>query len=203
MSSVLQLKWGFSFEDLYAREGLVRLDAAFLEHLESADAALFVRLKEARGGGFTRKLESELMIDLAPHVEDFLGDLFGIGAEVRALQARHNALEPLYALKRKFIQKRAISGVSVEQATALHGPALAADLEALFYGPLTQQSFVEHISRWMDHETEHAAELTKAQQYAAWAALSPAGRAKHHHDILFHVPHKLDPQHLVPVETIE
>jgi NADPH-dependent glutamate synthase beta subunit-like oxidoreductase/NAD(P)H-flavin reductase len=203
MSSVLQLKWGFSFEDLYAHEGLVRLDAAFLEHLAGADQALEARLKEARGGGFTRRLESDLMIDLAPHVEDFLGDLFGIGAEVRALQARHNALEPLYALKRKFIQKRAISGVSVEQATALDGPALAADLEALFYGPLTQQSFVEHISRWMDHETEHAAELTKAQQYAAWAALSPAGRAKHHHDILFHVPHKLDPQHLVPVETIE
>src|ERR1700734_1903980 len=144
MSSVLHLKWGFSFEDLYAREGLVRLDAQFLEHLASTDAPLLGRLNDARGGGFTRRLESDLMIDLAPHVEDFLGDLFWIAAEVRALQARHNALEPLYALKRKFIQKRAISGVTVEQATAIDGPALAADIEALFYGPLTHQSFVEH-----------------------------------------------------------
>jgi len=203
MSSVLHLKHGFSFEDLYAREGLVRLDAAFLEHFASADPALEGRLKVARGGGFTRKLESDLMIDLAPHVEDFLGGLFGISAEVRALQTRHNALEPLYALKRKFVHKKAISGVSLDQASAIDGPALAADLETLFNGPLTQENFVEHVSRWLDEESDHAAQLAKAQQYAAWAALSPAGRAKHRHDILFHVPHKLDPQHLVPVDTIE
>src|ERR1700729_1245644 len=136
MSSVLHLKRGFSFEDLYAREGLVRLDAAFLEHLGSADGALLERLQQARGGGFTRKLESDLMIDLAPHVEDFLGDLFGIAADVRALQARHSALEPLYALKRKFVQKRAISGVTVEQASAIDCAGLAADLEGLIHGPL-------------------------------------------------------------------
>ena len=142
------------------------------------------------------------MIDLAAHVEDFLGELFGITSEVRELQARHNALEPLYALKRKFVQKKAISGVSVEQASAIDGASLEAELEALLHGPLTQENFVEHVSRWLDHEPEHGAELAKAQQYAAWAALSPAGRAKHRHDILFHVPHKLDPQHLVPVDLI-
>jgi len=203
MSSVLNLKWGFSFEDLYARKGLVRLDAAFVEYLANADAALEARLNEARGGGFNRKLQSDLMVDLAPHVEDFLGDLFGISGEVRELQARHNALEPLYALKRRFVQKRAISGVSLEHASAIDGAALEAELEALFHGPLTQANFVEHVSRWLDHESEHGPQLAKAQQYAAWAALSPAGRAKHRHDILFHVPHKLDPQHLVPVETIQ
>src|ERR1700685_2568335 len=100
MSSVLSLKWGFSFEDLYVREGLVRLDAAFLESL-AGDAALLARLNQARSSGYTRKLQSDLMIDLAPHVEDFLGELFGITAEVRELQARHNALEPLFAVKRK------------------------------------------------------------------------------------------------------
>jgi NADPH-dependent glutamate synthase beta subunit-like oxidoreductase/NAD(P)H-flavin reductase len=203
MPSALSLKWGFSFEDLYVREGLVRLDAAFLEYLAGADAALAARLNEARGGGYTRKLQSDLMVDLAPHVEDFLGELFGITSEVRELQARHNALEPLFALKRKFVQKKAISGVSVEQATAIDGAAVEADLDALLHGPLTQENFVEHVSRWLDHESEHGAELAKAQQYAAWAALSPAGRAKHRHDILFHVPHKLDPQHLVPVATIQ
>src|ERR1700678_576634 len=165
MSSVLNLKWGFSFEDLYARKGLVRLDAAFVEYLANADAALEARLNEARGGGFNRKLQSDLMVDLAPHVEDFLGDLFGISGEVRELQARHNALEPLYALKRRFVQKRAISGVSLEHASAIDGAALEAELEALFHGPLTQENFVEHVSRWLDHESEHGPQLAKAQQY--------------------------------------
>src|SRR6266404_6733651 len=98
----LQLAFGFAFDDLYDREGLVRLDAAFREHLETADAALLQRLMEARKDpqALARKQQSELMIGLAPHLEDFIGELFGISAEVRRLQARHDELAPLYALKR-------------------------------------------------------------------------------------------------------
>ena len=47
-SAQLDLKWGLTFKDLYRREGLVRLDDLFLEHLKAADAALFNRLMEAR-----------------------------------------------------------------------------------------------------------------------------------------------------------
>jgi len=203
MLPVLNLNWGFTFEDLYRREGLVRLDSEFLNWVKSVDISLFNRLMQARTTLPERKAQSELLVELAPHLEDFNAELFSISADVRALQARHSALEPLYAVKRKFVQKKAISGLSVEQASANDGPALAAELESLFNGPLTEEIFVEHVSKWLENEAEHAAQLAKAQQYAAWAALSPAGRAKHHHGILFRVPHKLDPQHLVPVETIE
>ncbi len=40
-------------------------------------------------------------------------------------------------------------------------------------------------------------------RYAAWATLTEAGRAAHAGGTLFHTPHRTDPQHLVPVETIE
>src|SRR6202008_151438 len=40
-----------------------------------------------------------------------------------------------------------------------------------------------------------------AARYAGWATLSPAGKAKHGGGVLFKVPHKLDPHHLVPVAT--
>ena len=201
----LQLAFGFAFEDLYVREGLVRLDAEFCRHLQETDAAMFQTLTEARKdpGSFTRKQQSELMIALAPHLEDFVADLFGIAADVRALQAKHDALAPLYALKRRFIQKRAISGMTAEKAALFHGGALAADLESLFGEPLTEQSFVEHVSRWLDAESEHTEQLKIAQHYAAWAALSPAGRHKHQHGVLFRVPHKLDMEHLVPVQTLQ
>ncbi|HWZ31133.1 MAG TPA: FAD-dependent oxidoreductase [Bryobacteraceae bacterium] len=198
----LNLKWGFSFDDLYQRDGLVRLDTVFTEYLNSADVALFNRLMEARSSELTRKQSSDLMVDLAPHVEDFIGELFGITAAVRSLQAKHNALEPIYAVKRKFVQKKAISGVTESQASAINGAGLAAELESLFNAPLTEETFVEHVSRWLEDEPAHTTQLAIAQQYAAWAALSPAGKAKHHHDVLFRVPHKLDPMHLVPVETV-
>ena len=40
-------------------------------------------------------------------------------------------------------------------------------------------------------------------RYAAWATLTADGRAAHRGGTLFHVPRRIDPQHLVPVETIE
>jgi len=101
----LQLKHGLGFEDLYGREGLAHLDAAFVAWLASADAGLHNRLVTARRDpdALDHKAHSQLLIDLAPHLEDFIGDLFGIEAEVRALQARHHALAPLYAVKRLFV----------------------------------------------------------------------------------------------------
>jgi NADPH-dependent glutamate synthase beta subunit-like oxidoreductase/NAD(P)H-flavin reductase len=201
----LHLAFGFSFEDLYSREGLVRLDGAFLDYAESSNAGLWQRLGEARTnpGALTPKQNSELMVELAPLLEDFIAELFGISREVGALEARHEVLEPLYALKRKFVQKKAISGVTREQAEAIDGPTLAAELESLFNEPLTEDSFVEHVSRWLEAEPEHRPQLETAALYAAWAALAPAGREKHHRGVLFRVPHKLEMNHLIPVEALK
>src|SRR5579862_2171497 len=200
----IQLGFGLRFEDLYARGGLLRLDEAFLQHLLASAPNLSAQLLDARENPAARtaKEHSELVIGLAPHVEDFLGDLFGIEKEIEALQERHNALAPLFAFKRKFIQKKAISGVSHDQAEAIDGPALASELEAIFGEPLNEHSFFAHVSRWLENEPDHAAPIQTAARYAAWAALSGAGRKKHHGDVLFKVAHKLDPLHLVPVETV-
>src|SRR5579862_1403837 len=85
--SELALRHGLSFAELYQRDGLVRLDRAFVGHLAAVDAALHQRLMAGRAA-LDRKAESDLLVDLAPHLEDFLGELFGVAAEVRALQAR-------------------------------------------------------------------------------------------------------------------
>jgi NADPH-dependent glutamate synthase beta subunit-like oxidoreductase/NAD(P)H-flavin reductase len=203
-SEQLHLAFGFAFADLYHRDGLLRLDSAFLDCLSAADAGLAERLKQARAnpGALERKAQSELLIALAPHLEDFIARLFGIEREVRELQARHHALAPLYALKRRFVQKKAISGATREQANALPGDALAAELESLLGEPLTEESFAEHVERWLAAPEHHKPHLETAEKYAAWAALSDAGIEKHHHGVLFKVPHKLDPMRLVPVETL-
>ncbi len=204
-SEQLTLSFGLSFNDLYGQEGLTRLDAKFRGSLGSSDVGLLERLISARSNPDTlsRKQQSELIIELAPHVEDFIGTLFQISSHVRKLQAHHEALAPIYALKRKFVQKKAISGVTKEQATAINGRSVAAELEALFNEPLTEASFVDHVSRWLDAEAEHQSQLQTAAQYAAWAALSPAGIEKHHHGVLFRVPHKLEMTHLIPVEEVK
>ncbi len=204
-SHPLKLAFGFSFEDLYTREGAVRLDAAFLHSLQESDASLRARLGEARHNpdSLERKQASELIIALAPYLEDFIGELFGIQPQIQALQARHNDLAPMFAFKRKFIQKKAISGVKEEQANAINGAALAAELETSFGESLSESAFFEHVNRWLENEDEHKEQLEVAAKFAAWAALSEAGREKYgHHSVLFRVPHKLVMERLVPVEVL-
>ncbi|HYI96682.1 MAG TPA: hypothetical protein VEX68_24290, partial [Bryobacteraceae bacterium] len=198
------LAFGLTFEDLYSRDGLVRLDSIFIDHLGQADPALCERLLAARGNpeSLERKQHSELIIEVSPYVDDFVGELFKITNELRALQQRHSVLAPLFALKRKFIQKRAASGMTVEKATAMDGRKIAARLETVLGEPLTEHTYFEHVSRWLEDETAHAEQLQLASQYAAWAAISPAGREKHRHDVLFKLPQKLDQVHLIHVDTV-
>ena len=200
----LVLRHDLAFEDLYRRDGLVRLDAAFIRQLAETDVELHNRLMAARRepGALDRAGESELLVALAPHLEDFIGELFGIGAELRELQARHDALAPLYAVKRLFVQRRAVKGVTPEAAAALDGAAMAQELEALTGEALTEESYARHVARWMEAEAEHKPALDLAQRYAAWAVLAPAGRERHRGGVLFKVPHRLEMTHLVPVETV-
>src|SRR3954470_2448729 len=100
----LELAHGLAFADLYRREGLVRLDALFLESLAAGNAALHARLLDARAdpSALAAKEESELILEVAPHLDDFIAELFGIAAEFAALSARHHELAPLYSVKRQF-----------------------------------------------------------------------------------------------------
>ena len=91
----------------------------------TSDAALAARLAAAREApdALPRKAESELLLALAPHLEDFVATLFRIDDEVRALEQRHHELAPLYVVKRQFVQRKAMNA---------HGPTAAAfDAEAL------------------------------------------------------------------------
>jgi NADPH-dependent glutamate synthase beta subunit-like oxidoreductase/NAD(P)H-flavin reductase len=207
----LVLQHGLSFPDLYDRDGLVRLDRAFVGHLAERDVGLHDRLMTARRNpdAVEGLDESNLLVDLAPHLEDFLGELFGIAAELRVLQARHHELAPLYSVKRLFVQRRAVKGVKEADAMAIDGPGLAGDLARLIGAPAHEpvaqweRRYAEHVAKWLEDEAANAGSLEVAQRYAAWATLAPEGRRKHRRGILFKVPHRLDMHHLVPVETVE
>ncbi|MDP8983281.1 MAG: FAD-dependent oxidoreductase [Acidobacteriota bacterium] len=205
-SNPLTLNFNVRFEDLYQRDGLVRLDSVFLTHLQASDSDLHARLIAARANpaAIAPKDYSTLIIDAAPHLEDFITQLFGIAPEIRDLQARHHDLAPLYSVKRRFIQRSSlITKIPAAEAAAFNGDALQSELETFFSEPLTERSFAAHVARWLDDEQAHAHQLAIAARYAAWAMHSPAGAAKHQRGILFKHPHKLDMTHLVPVETVE
>src|SRR5438067_10036266 len=212
----LALKHGLSFSDLYERDGVIGLDRAFVAHLAATDVGLHARLMAGRAEpeALDRKAESDLLVDLAPFVEDFLGELFGIAGEVRSLQARHDKLAPLFSVKRLFVQRRAVKEIKEPDAEQLNGHKLAQELDTLIGGPPAsfdtreatlawELRYAEAVGRWLDDESAHQLPLKAALEYAAWATLAPEGQKKHRRGLLFRVPHRLDMHHLVPVDTVE
>ncbi len=71
---------GLSFDDLHDREGVARLDAAFVEWLKDANVDAHARLMAARATpeAMAAKDESNLLIEVARPLEDFIGALFGV-----------------------------------------------------------------------------------------------------------------------------
>jgi NADPH-dependent glutamate synthase beta subunit-like oxidoreductase/NAD(P)H-flavin reductase len=185
----MQLGFGIEFNDLYERKGLLRLDAVFLQFLGQADAALLDRLRKARQEPPNGKDESDLLVALAPHVEDFLPKLFGIEDEARALAERHHELAPIFSVKRLFVQRRALHKVKPQDATP----------DGFEF--TTELAFARQVTEWLKDEAANAAQLEAAARYAAWATTTPEGKRKHRRGVLFKTPHKLDFMRLVPVQT--
>ena len=183
-----------TFDELYGREGIERIDAAFGATL---DPALTQRLEAARKApqSLNAAGESELLLALAPHVDDFLAALFGIRAASAELQARAESLAPLFAAKRHFVQRRAIKDIPATEAASLDGAALEGELAGHLGEPVTELGLAKAILAWMDNEAAHGDELLLAARYAAWKVsrtrLHPSGL--HPSGVLFRLPEKRDP----------
>src|SRR4051812_38982487 len=196
---MLKLAHGLQFADLYRRDGLVRLDALFLESLAAADARLHARLLAARAApeALPLKEESELILEVAPYLDDFLAALFGIAPEFAALSERHHELAPLYSVKRQFVQRRAANKIKPDQAAQLDGAALETRLGALIGRPFDELAFARKVTEWLADETGNADALDTAMKYAAWALHTDEGRERARAGVLFKAPAKTDPLHLL------
>ncbi|MCB9177656.1 MAG: FAD-dependent oxidoreductase [Caldilineae bacterium] len=199
-----RLAFGLDFEALYAREGLARIDAAFLDGLAEADAALHARLRAAREApeALDRVAEGDLLLALAPQLERFLARLFDIEAEVAAQTAAQDALDPIFDCQRKFVQQQALRRFKAPEAEGFDGPALRAALEARLGGPLDELALASQILAWREDEAAHAEALDEAARYAAWAHHSQAGKVAHRGWALFKAPGRLDPMNLIPLERV-
>jgi NADPH-dependent glutamate synthase beta subunit-like oxidoreductase/NAD(P)H-flavin reductase len=195
------LGFGFDFAELGSRDGLIRLDRCFLSRLAEAGPELRTRLLATRADpdALGAKDEAELVVALGPHLDFFISALFGIEAETEALNGATLALDPVHSCKRLFVQRQAVK--KYPDSSGFDGAALRQALERRIGEPLTERAFALHVTHW--EKSADAEALDLAMRYAAWATLTPVGRAAHPGNTLFRVPHKLDPMHLVPVETIE
>jgi NADPH-dependent glutamate synthase beta subunit-like oxidoreductase/NAD(P)H-flavin reductase len=201
---------GLSFNDLYDRDGLARLDAAFAGWLQTANVDVHARLMAARAAPdqLAAKDESNLLIEVARPLEDFLGALFGVTKEATELRGRHSALAPLYDCKRLFVQRYVARSIKPDAAMALDGAKVTAEanVPARLEDGLEawELAFALAVRELLgaDFKVETPTPAIEAlTRYAAWALHHPEGKKRHRDGPLFKVPHKLDFEHLVPIET--
>ncbi|HEX4598610.1 MAG TPA: hypothetical protein VH278_12530, partial [Burkholderiaceae bacterium] len=190
---------GFSVADFYQRDGLVRLDQIFLEKLAAEDSEAHQRLLQARANPdqVSRAAASDLMIRVAPALERFVGELFSVQSELAALEGHHTELEPLFRVKREFVQRQAAKKIKPQEASEFDGDALFAQLQQVLGAPFDELAFAREVARWMQDETVHAEALGVAQRYSAWAVHTSAGQHRHRDGLLFKIPASVDPMNLV------
>jgi NADPH-dependent glutamate synthase beta subunit-like oxidoreductase/NAD(P)H-flavin reductase len=210
----VKLAYELSFGDLYRRDGLARIDAAFQQELGQRDAALAGRLADARtacqnGAEPAYKDEAALLIALGPHLDAFLGKLFGIADAVADLKQRHDDLEPLYRIKWKFVKRQAMLKVAPEDVADFDGADAEQRIAQWLGGPFEELAFAQAISSWQatqaapDGEANEAAQASAAErlalalQYCAWSMHTEAGQQRHAAGILFRQPGKVDPYDLL------
>jgi NADPH-dependent glutamate synthase beta subunit-like oxidoreductase/NAD(P)H-flavin reductase len=208
--TALALGYGLSFDDLYDREGLARLDAAFVAWLKDANVDAHARLMAARAepDKLPLKDESNLLIEVARPLEDFIGALFGASDEAAALRGRHSRLAPLYDCKRLFVQRYVARTLKADAAAALDGDEVTAavGLQARLADGLEEWELAFALAvrdrLGAEFKVETATpEIEALTRYAAWALHHPEGKKRHRDGPLFKVPHRLDFEHLVPIET--
>ncbi|MEK9721433.1 MAG: hypothetical protein VW257_10395, partial [Quisquiliibacterium sp.] len=204
-AGTLRLGFGLSFEDLYRRDGLVKLDASWLDWLARRDAPLADRLVRARlETPSLAKDEASLLVDLSPALDGFIGELFGIDEELDRLRHAHDELAPLIKVKWKFVKRQALLKVSLEQLQDFDADQARAELEKAIGEPFEELSFSRAIIDWQDQAAGESSQVELARQrldlamhYCAWATITQAGQAAHPQSILFRQPGKVDPLNLL------
>ncbi|MBT4710085.1 MAG: FAD-dependent oxidoreductase [Alphaproteobacteria bacterium] len=206
---MVSLGFDLKFGDLYERSGLEKVDLEFVGWLSEAHPELGEALAAARRApdSLDTKAESDLILALAPHVDDFIARLFGIEAQAAALAAEHHALAPLYVCKRMFVQRRAVKQYRgkldelTTDAMAQVEATLSPHLEVNIASPGGELAFARLVGEWQIDEDAHTDGLEAAAAYAAWATLSKQGRDRHGNGILFKNPGKVDPENLLEAKV--
>ena len=203
----LVLGFDMNFADLYQRTGLLKLDHAFLDFLKDSDPDLYTRLDHARShsDSLNAKDESNLLIEVAPLLDDFISKLFCIETEVQALSAHHHELAPLYFCKRQFVLRKAMNKVSDEDISKIDGYKLEKQLEIEFKEPFSELVFATKVIEWLKDEEKNEELLKAALFYAAWALKTVKGKIRSQEGVLFKGHPKLDYLRLVPsvIDTTE
>lgn len=204
-AAALHLNHGFTFADLHDPAALARLDALFLERLRARDAATCDRLLAARAGAALSPLDTSVwLLAAAPVLEEFVADLFGVGAAVAAAREQILAHESVFAFRKLFVQRRArrrlAKNEDIESFASLdawldaHAPRSLADREL---------AVARYGAALLADEQANAAAIEQLTRWCIRALTTADGRAAVRGWTAFRLPQGVDHAHLVPIVPVK
>ncbi|MHB8321956.1 MAG: pyridine nucleotide-disulfide oxidoreductase, partial [Acidithiobacillus sp.] len=197
----------FEYKELFTSEGLVRLDGEFLRILAEKDQTLVEGLQIYRAAGArpADKAQSEFLLRLAPHLEQFVAQLFHLGSEVAALQARTRSHDVVMAFKKHFVLRRA-------RRYRGEFPESFADLDQWLDSEIRQRGWPLEdrewaIARlgeaWLEEEAAHAAAIDRLTRWCAHILSDPQAALAVQGWSSFRLPQRVDHEALVPLKRRE
>ncbi len=213
----LNLNFDLSFEDLYNLDGLRKLDSFFIEKLLKISPELCNKMLDARENqdNLYKLDESNLIIDLAPLLEEFIVELFGIDNAIKKYMTEHEELDIIYKCNKTLIHKHIMnisrsldeSIITIARTSLMmYGVMLPDNPEKVLSSELDMaKTFLEIYQNSRSNDDEwakyHREILVHVENYSLWAIRTNEGQMLHKRGALFKVPRKLDYDNLIP--TIE
>ncbi|MCP5369238.1 MAG: 2-polyprenylphenol hydroxylase [Rickettsiaceae bacterium] len=180
--------FGIKFEDFFSLSGLIKLDQSFLSYLSQQDFKLYAKYVHHRAEAQPAStLEiSELLIEVAKYLEDFLVEIFCIETENSTLKKNNLKFAPVYECRRKFVQRYALTKYSSTTLASLSYDIVVEKLQTII-GEINQENIVQYYFKWSTQKDRYQQELDILAQYCAFAVYRNSEGA------LFDVPRSIGP----------
>jgi len=210
---------GFTFEDLQNPHHLAELDKQFLVYLKDIDPVLHRKLLAYRHPVDQSCLPnaltiSQLIIDCAPILESFIGDLFDISESLEGARLATLSHAPIFAFKQWYVLKKARQLLH-QSATLPPFSLLDNELTQLLQAAF-DQSIIELDSLDQDRElaaallgqyyladpARHQTCIDKLVQWCAAALSTTEGRLAVVDWVSFKQPARLYHQQLIPLKPV-
>ena len=191
---MIKLNFDLEFKDLYTFNGIRKLDNTWINFLKENQPNLYQQcLTYELNDVISDDQYSRLILELAPFLEDFIALLFHIDNEIRVISQEYSQYAIVYRCKRQFIQREVLK--NAQQGEYYDINVVRAKLSVVNVDPLDELKFAEFVfDSKLDNDVES---IQIASNYSLWACLTPEGKARHKHGILFQFPKKIDPVNLL------
>jgi len=198
---------GLSYADLFTLDGLTRLDQEYLARLQARDATRHAQLQALRDGqAFTPVELSELLLAVAPLVDELIGELFGIRAELQATRAATLSHNPVLAFKKQFVARRArrrlMKKEEIESFSELDAWLTAALQTAGLDASDRELAIACYGEQLLGDDKAHADAIEQLTRWCIRALTTEEGRAAVHGWVSFRLPEGIDHASLVPIKVI-